>query len=177
MRRESIAMFSSYLDWIAQSEAPDPTPTEPEPEPDCHTEPQNARAPTDSDHLRYSIAKTSPYPATTAVSIINNYGAVDFFPSLRSFLSSQSLLPPDFDSIKVPFPAFKQFTINIPPIRHASSHQTNDVIRATIARKQSNNRQKEKPPLSNTVLARKGPPTNNETRQVQTLDGMYSTRS
>ena len=177
MRRESIAIFSSYLDWIAQTDTPEPTSTEPEPESDCCTEPQNARVPIDSDRLQYSIAKTPPDPATTAVSIISNYGAVDFLPSLRSFLSSQSLLPPDFDSIKVPFPTFKQFTIHIPPIRHASSHQTNDVIRATIARKPPNNRQKEKPPLSDTVLARKGPLTNNETRQVQTLDGMYSTRS
>lgn len=162
MRRESIAMFSSYLDWVNQSEPPGPT----------SAETRDSRTP--PDRIRYSIAKNSPYPTTTADSIINDYGAADFLPSLRSFLSSQSLLPPDFDLIDVPFPTFKQFTNHIPPVLHASSHQTDDVIRATIARQSPDDNRKKTPSFSDTVLAGKGPLTNGETHRAQTLDGMHS---
>jgi len=169
MRRESIAFFSSYLDWVVQSEGLCPTSTESEVDQDRHVEAQHPR--TSVNWPRYSIAKTCPYPTTTAGSIIDDYGAVDFFPCLRSFLTSRSLLQPDFNSINVPFPTFKRFTICIPPVRHASSHPTTDVIRATIARKSPNARRKENLSFSDTVFARKGPPTESEALWLHALDG------
>ena len=170
MRRESIVIFSLYLDWVAQNEDLATTPPESEPNPDHRIETRNTATPTNS--LQYSIAKTPPHPTTTIGSIINDYGAADFSPALRSFLTSQSLLPADFESINVPFPTFKRFTIHIPPIRHATSRRTDDVIRATIARKSPNSRQQKTPSFSDTVLAKNGLLADGEALQAQKLDGM-----
>ena len=168
MRRESIVFFSSYLNWVAQTEGLHPTPVS---EGDQDRQVETHHPSTSANSPRYTIAKTCPYPTTTADSIISKYGAVDFFPSLRSFLTLQSLLQPDFDFIDVPFPTFKRFTIHIPPIRHASSHLTPDVIRATIPQESSDARRKESPSVSDTVLARKAPVTESEPLRLQALDG------
>ena len=170
MRRESIAFSSSYLNWAMQNEDLNPAPTKPKGDQDRNVETQHPG--TRAKSPRYTIAKTCPYPTTTTDSIISDYGAVNFFPSLRSFLTLRSLLQPDFDLIDVPFPTFKRFTIYIPPIRHASSHPTPDVIRATIPQKSPNTRRKENLSISDTVLARKAPAMESETLQSQALDGM-----
>lgn len=175
MRRESIAFFSSYLDWVAQNEGPSPNPAVPD-ERDANrpTAATGCRR-TPPDEPRYTIAKNCPFPATTIDSIIDDHAAPDFFPCLRSFLISQSLLPPDFYTIDVPFPTFKRFTVHIPPIHRASPRTTTDTIRATIGRKSPETRQSKKRPFFDTVLARKAPPTDDDSsgHWSQTLDGLH----
>ena len=171
MRRESIALFSSYLDWVAQNEGLSPNLTVPDGR-DQPTATSHHRTP--ASEPRYTITKNCPFPTTTADSIIEDHAAPDFFPCLRSFLSSQSILPPDFYTIDVPFPTFKRFTVHIPPIHRASPCTTADTIRATVARKSPEARQPTKRPFFDTVLARKGAPTDDDSSDVhwsQKLDG------
>jgi hypothetical protein len=139
-RQEACHCFATYLQWTvpgyhaelrAVSESKD----------DEDDEDEENEAEADEDDFEqvtsigYSVAKVPAYAHVPIISILSDFGAADFLPSLENILrmshhtsrSAPKLLPNTVLSL------YKCMTVRLPPASQVSKLETKDVIRARRA--------------------------------------------
>jgi hypothetical protein len=100
----------------------------------------------------YHLPKQPSYPNTNVNSLISNFGAVDFWMCLETFLRRSKVPIPNL--VDPRFSVYKRIDVWIPPLPQVAKSETKDTIFATCPQEGKNFKQ-ESPGQFSTIIARK----------------------
>jgi Plavaka transposase len=182
-RQEKVERFTMYLQWAVPGYQPKPISI-----PEDHTsatadivetvfgdvtvrvnQPATLEVP-NKPCIEYHLPKKPSYPGTTLDSLITlaEFGAVDFWPCLETFLRHSKVPIPNIVDRR--FSVYKRLDIWIPPLPQVAKYATKDTIFATRPQ-QAANFKPAKPGHFSTILAKKS----TDSVVGENLDGTHST--